>query len=293
MTTDTTTTTAGRVTSTVDSDARPDPTAVYALGSSTDETSRLQRQADELLAANTTLIDRTNLAPGDAAIDLGCGPRGVLELLSDRVGRSGRVVGVDADPNHVAKARELIATKRLTNIEVLLSDACETSIASSAFDVVHARTLLITLPEPAQVVQEMVRLTKPGGWVLSFEPDCESSVCYPSHAAYDRLVDILAPVFSRHGADWRIGRRVGELFRSAGLVDVEVECRGDTYPHGHSRRTILVDLIRSMRTQVVEQGLATDTELDELFTAAVAHLENPDVVVMPHLSFLVSGRRPT
>jgi hypothetical protein len=74
---------------------------------------------------------------------------------------------------------------------------------------------------------------------------------------------------------------------------LRVESRGDSYPHGHTRRTILTDLIRSMRAHVVEQGLATNTELDELFAAAVAHLANPDVVVMPHLSFLVSGRKPT
>jgi hypothetical protein len=27
----------------------------------------------------------------------------------------------------------------------------------------------------AEVVQEMVRLTNPGGWVLSFEPDCQTN----------------------------------------------------------------------------------------------------------------------
>ena len=70
------------------------------------------------------------------------------------------------------------------------------------------------------------------------------------------------------------------------------ESRGDTYPHGHTRRTIRVDLIRSLREKVVELSLATETELDELFAAALDHLDNPDVVVMPHLSFLVSGRKP-
>ena len=57
---------------------RIDPNAVYSLGSSTGESSRLQRQADELLAANTALLDRTSLGSGGTAIDLGCGPRGIL-----------------------------------------------------------------------------------------------------------------------------------------------------------------------------------------------------------------------
>lgn len=269
-----------------------DPNAVYSLGSSAGESERLQRQADELLAANTALLDRTALGPGDAAIDLGCGPRGIIELLSDRVGPSGRVIGVDADPAHVAMASDMIAGRKLANVEVFLGDARKTGLPSSSFDVVHARTLLITVPEPADVVHEMVRLVKPGGWVLSFEPDCESSVCYPSNPAYQRLVDMFAPVFTRNGADWRIGRRVAELYRSAGLVDVQVEARADAYPHGHTRRTIIVDLIRAMRPHVIELGLATDPELDQLFTAALAHLDDPDTVVVAGIYFLVSGRKP-
>lgn len=271
--------------------SRVDPNAVYSLGSSAGESGRLQRQADELLAANTALLDRTPLGAGGTAIDLGCGPRGILELLSERVGPSGRVVGVDADPAHVAMATDMVATRKLDNVEIVQADARSTGLPSSSFDVVHARTVLITLPEPAEVVQEMVRLAKPGGWVLSFEPDCESSICYPAHPAYERLVDMFAPVFTRNGADWRIGRRVAELYRSTGLIDVQVEARADVYPHGHSRRTVRVDLIRSMQPHVLELALATETEVDELYATALTHLDNPDTVVMPHISFLVSGRK--
>ena len=266
--------------------------AVYSLGSNAPESRRLQRQADELLASSTALLDRTPLGEGDTAIDLGCGPRGILELLSDRVGPSGQVVGVDADPNHVAMALDMVATAKLGNVEIVRADARDTGLPSSSFDVVHARTVLITVPEPAEVVREMVRLCRPGGWVLSLEPEPETSICYPAHPAYQRLVDMFAPVFTRNGADWRIAPRLAELYRAAGLQDVQVEAVADVYPHGHTRRTIRVDLIRSMRPFAVELGLATETELDELFAQALAHLDNPEVVVMPNLSFLVSGRKP-
>jgi SAM-dependent methyltransferase len=47
-----------------------------------------------------------------------------------------------------------------------------------------------------------------------------------------------------------------------------------------------------MRPQVLEMGLATDTELDELDAAARAHLDDPDTVVMSGLLFLTWGRKP-
>ncbi len=47
---------------------------------------------------SVALLSRLGLSPGQSAIDLGCGPSGILDLLSDAVSPGGRVVGLDADP---------------------------------------------------------------------------------------------------------------------------------------------------------------------------------------------------
>ena len=52
------------------------------------------------------------------------------------------------------------------------------------------RTLLVTVPGPAEVLAEMVRLAKPGGWVASQEPDVEYALCYPALPAWDRMREI-------------------------------------------------------------------------------------------------------
>jgi hypothetical protein len=135
---------------------------------------------------------------------------------------------------------------------------------------VHARTLLVNLPEPASAAAEMMRLARPGGCVASMEPDTEHALCYPPCPAFDRLCEIFTVVFRRNGADPWIGRRVPELFRQAGLEEVAVEARVQSYPRGNSRRTIRVDLVRAMRPQVLEMGLVSAAELDELDAAARA-----------------------
>jgi ubiquinone/menaquinone biosynthesis C-methylase UbiE len=268
-----------------------DPNAVYALGQSSGESTRLQRQADELAPESGALLDRVGLTRGQRALDLGCGPRGVLELMCERVAPGGRVVGLDADPNHVAMATELVMTLQLPDVEILLGDARDTGLASDSFDVVHGRTLLITVPEPTAVLAEMVRVARPGGWVASLEPDTECVICYPPHPAFDRLCEIFITAFSRNGADPHMGRRLGELYRHAGLTELNVEARAPVYPVGHSRRTIRADLVRSMRSQIVAMGIADNDELDALDQEVRNHLASPDVVVMPSLIFLVSGRK--
>jgi SAM-dependent methyltransferase len=206
--------------------AEPSATDVYALGRDPGESARLQRQAEELRPDSASLFDRVGLRPGQHAIDLGCGPRGILDLLAERVAPGGSVVGVDADPGHVAMAREYTAQRGLVSVQIVAADARCTGLPPGSFDLVHARTLLVNVPDPAEVLAEMVRLARPGGWVASLEPDVEGAVCYPAHPAYTRMWQLFRTAFGRHGADLLIGRRLAELYRGPG-------CTTSASRHGH------------------------------------------------------------
>jgi ubiquinone/menaquinone biosynthesis C-methylase UbiE len=271
---------------------KPPATAVYALGSNPAESARLRRQSDELRPYSAELLDRVDLKPGQSAIDIGCGPSGIIHLLANRVSPDGRVVGVDADPAHVTMARQFADEHGLHNVDIVEADARHTGLPSGSFDLVHSRTLLVTIPEPAAVVSEMVRLARPGGRVASLEPDTEFGLCYPAHPAVDRIGDLFHAAFRRHGADPFIGRRLTELYRDAGLDNIGVEVRAPVHPAGDTRRTIRLDLVRSMRPMLLERGLAEEGELDELDRTAREHLANPNTLIVPTLYFLAWGRRP-
>jgi ubiquinone/menaquinone biosynthesis C-methylase UbiE len=272
--------------------AGPDAASVYALGSNPAETARLRRQTDELRSQTAELLARIGLTPGQSAIDLGCGPSGILDLLSAAVAPGGRVVGLDADPVHAAMARQYACELGLPDVEVVTADARHTGLPGGSFDFVHARTLLVNIPEPCDVLAEMVRLARPGGWVGSQEPDTEGAFCYPPLPAWDRLREIFHASFGRSGADVRIGRRLTELYRQAGLEEIEVVVHAPTYPAGHSRRTILPDLVRSLRPMIIELGLSGERELAELDRAVREHLADPRTLALAHLLVVTWGRKP-
>jgi len=272
-----------------------DAAEVYALGADTDETARLRRQSEELQPEARALLGRLRefgLRPGQSAIDLGCGPRGVLDLLAETVGPDGRVVGLDADPAHVAAARQYAFSHGLANVEVVADDARHTGLPAESFDLVHTRTLLVTIPEPAEVVAEMVRLARPGGLVASEEADAEFSICYPPLPEWDRLWSLFRVSFPRAGADLRLGRRLTELFREAGLTDVGATVHASCYPAGHSRRTVIPDLVRSLHPVILSLGLAGERELADVDAAVRAHLADPRTLIMPHLLVTAWGRKP-
>ena len=272
-----------------------DADGVYALGADTDETARLQRQSDELQPEARALLARLGelgLRPGQTALDLGCGPRGILDLLAEAVGPGGRVVGLDADPAHVTAARQYAFNQGLANVEVLAGDARHTGLPAESFDLVHTRTLLVTIPEPAEVVAEMARLARPGGLVASQEADAEFSICYPPLPEWDRLLALFRASFPRAGADLRLGRRLPELFRAAGLTDVGATVYAGSYPAGHSRRTVIPDLVRSLHPVILGLGLAGERELADVDAAVRAHLADPRTLMMPHLLVTAWGRKP-
>jgi SAM-dependent methyltransferase len=270
----------------------PDATEVYALGSNPAESARLQRQSDELRPQTADLLGRIGLAPGQSALDLGCGPSGILDLLSVAVFPGGRVTGLDADPAHTTLARQHASERGLANVEVVTADARHTGLPPDSYDLVHARTVLVTIPEPEQVLAEMVRLARPGGWVASQEPDIENAFCYPPLPAWDRLREIFRASFGRSGADLLIGRRLPELYRRAGLEDIEVVVHAPVYPAGHSRSTILPDLVRSLRPMILDLGLSDEPELTELDRAVREHLADPRTLALAHLLVVTWGRKP-
>ncbi len=47
-----------------------------------------------------------------------------------------------------------------------------------------------------------------------------------------------------------------------------------------------------MRPKIIERGIASEEELDELDDAVRGHLDDPTTLVVPHLLFLAWGRKP-
>ena len=73
----------------------------YVLGGTLSERQRLITQARAREAYTRSMLDQIAIAPGDRTLDVGCGPIGIMNLLSERVGSDGVVVGVEREPRFV------------------------------------------------------------------------------------------------------------------------------------------------------------------------------------------------
>jgi ubiquinone/menaquinone biosynthesis C-methylase UbiE len=267
------------------------PDQRYTLVNGPPEAHRLREQAAHLKGLSAALLDRIPFRHGWSSIDIGCGPAGVLDLLAERVGPGGLVVGVELDAGQVESARALARQQGLARVAVINADARCSPLPSAAFDVTHTRLVLVNIPNPGELVAEMARLLKPGGWAAVLEADV-IGLCHPPDPAWESLVELLAATYRADGADPHIGRRLPQLLRDAGLVEADVEAVTEQCPPGHPQRTVIVDLLHNMAAKMARRGLVSEHHLGQLISRVRCHLDNPQTLVVPVIYFLAWARKP-
>ena len=267
---------------------RPEP---YFLGYRQAEQERLERQANQLAHESAWLFDEIGVGDGWRVVEIGCGPRGCLSLLSERVGATGRVVGVERSHEQVERAKQFVTHEGLSNVEVLHADARSTGLPAGTFDLATARLVLVNVPQPEQLVAEMVRLVRPGGIVALHEADSTTQRCDPPLPAQTRLLQLLNTCAEMDGIDRTIGTRSPRLLREAGLVEVRVNPLVHVYPAGHGRRMLLLEFIENVRKRILDEHLIEEVELNELTRALRCHLEDPETLVISGLFIQAWGRK--
>ncbi|MCO5182925.1 MAG: methyltransferase domain-containing protein [Anaerolineae bacterium] len=254
-----------------------------------DELTRLQLQARVWAESAETLFDHIGILPGWSAVDLGCGAMGVLGPLLQRVGTDGYVVGVDGDAYLLQAAAAYLLREGLEAVDLRHGDATQTMLDAASFDVVHARFLFPHIPQPQTLLDEMMRLARPGGIIIAQEPDHSSWHFYPRCPEWPELLDILERALALRG-DINIGRRIYGIFRDAGLNDLRVRAAVVALQNGHPYMRMPVMAAQAMRERIVAAGLVTAARLDALVAAVERAALADDTLQITFTTVQVWGR---
>jgi SAM-dependent methyltransferase len=101
--------------------------------------------------------------PGQTVLDLGCGAGFDSLLAAQRVGASGKVIGLDMTPPMIAKARTNAKTLGLMNVEFFPGDIEALPLADSSVDLVISNGVFNLCPDKPRVLNEVFRVMKTGG----------------------------------------------------------------------------------------------------------------------------------
>ncbi len=169
----------------------------------------------ELSRARYALL---NLRPGDQVLDVGCGLGDNARELAALVAPAGKVSAIDASAAMVAQAR--VRSERLGQaIEFALGDAHELEFADASFAACWSERVLQHLADPDRAMAQMVRVTRPGGRVVVFEPDHATLVIDAAdRATTTAVVQALADSIR---SSW-VGRALFGMFKANGLAEVRI-----------------------------------------------------------------------
>ena len=267
-----------------------EPQHFYPLERRPGEIERLHAQGDALIADTSIMLDRIGVAPGWRCLDLGCGPRGITDLLSTRVGPTGRVVGLDADLVFLDHARHHSNSRGFVNVEFVTSDVFRTGLPAGSFDLVHTRFVASSVGNAERLLEECVRLTRPGGCVAFQDADMSTLNCYPSHPAWESLKRAFTEVFPHiAGKPWS-GHDLYRMVRQAGLEDVQYRPFLVGFRSSEPMADYLPATMESVRSALLEKRLIAN-ELDAAIAECRAHLAAPGTVSTYHTVVQVWGTK--
>jgi len=225
------------------------------------------------------------VGPGWRCWEVGAGGPTVAAWLAERTGPQGSVLATDIDVSWIGDPGP-------AGVTVQRHDVVADPLPTGPFDLIHARLVLVHLPERATVAASLAALLRPGGWLVveDADPALQPLACIDEYGPNQELANRVRRGFrsllAGRGADLSFGRTLPRLFRDLGLVEIEAEAH---FPVTSPASSVLERAtVEQTRAGLMADGGATEEELDR-------HLANLtagrlDVATAPMVA--TWGRRP-
>ncbi|KAF1084275.1 Demethylmenaquinone methyltransferase [Sporotomaculum syntrophicum] len=180
-------------------------------------------------------MKRMQVQKGQRALDVCCGTADWTIALAEAVGPDGTVCGLDFSQNMLQIGRDKVQAQNLQQVQLLHGNAMDLPFDDNYFDHVTIGFGLRNVPDYLRVLQEMTRVTKPGGQVVCLETSQPTlpvfRQLYYTYFGYVMpfLGKLLAKSYQQYSwlqesaKDFPGRRELAEMFRQAGLVDIEVK----------------------------------------------------------------------
>ncbi len=252
----------------------------------------LREQALAIWPQEEPLYQRYAL-PDDARIlDVGCGTGEIAARLA-RLYPGSRVMGVDLLENHLALARGRHADLA-DQIDFRTGDAYELDFADDSFDLAVNRHMLQSVPDPEKIIAELVRVTRPGGWLHLLVEDYGMIHAPCRDRDIDRLWHEGVLVFGQAtNTDLRIGRHAYRILRKLGMNSISVDYV--TVDTQRASRDAFAGIMIAWRDgyshAIADNSELPESEVRALFDSLIASIRDESDYAAWHVP-IVSARVP-
>jgi SAM-dependent methyltransferase len=201
-------------------------------------------------------IEALDLPADPVCWEIGAGGGSVAAWLAPRCGH---LLVTDVDTRFV----EPLAGDR---VSVKRHDLVADPPPDDRFDLIHARLLLEHLPRRDEVLDRLVGVLRPGGWLLVEDYDWTTYGTEPSSEVLSRVAGAVIAFMVEAGFDPYLGRRLLHAFRERGLTSAGAEGRTLVMGSEHPGTAFYRLSLMSLRDAVIARGAVTEAEVDEVLS---------------------------
>lgn len=188
--------------------------------------------------------------------------------MAQRVGPTGRVLGIDTDSCLGAMALAALHDAGHRHCHFHAHDlTAEGPIPGAPFDIVYARLLLFHLPQRVAVLARLWDAVAPGGHLLVQDYDLRAASVLPELGSVSELLRVILSAFTTAGCDVHAGARLPQLFAQAGIGAPDgTDVAGRIEPLA-SGRMILEGTFRSVLPTALAHEVTTEACAAEALVA--------------------------
>jgi SAM-dependent methyltransferase len=226
------------------------------------EPRRLQLLEEHADPTSAHRLEATGVGPGWNCLEIGAGRGSIARWLGERVGPSGHVIALDLDTSLLTDLDE-------PNIEVVEGDLLDIELPEGSFDLIHARLVLMHIPERRLALRRIFSLLRPGGHVVLEELDWMAILTDPQPeriALFQAFNDALTTI------DFECGRALLREIDQTGFTDSTADFRVDVVEGATPLAQWEQLSVKALTETVVGAGTATAGQID----AHVARLADPE-----------------
>ncbi|MBK8574468.1 MAG: methyltransferase domain-containing protein [Elusimicrobia bacterium] len=211
------------------------------------EWERLQAIESVFDPASRRRILSAGVKEGARCLEVGAGAGSVMRWLAEKVGPSGRVTAVDINTRFLDTPP--------ANVDVVAGDIRALVFESNSFDLVHARYVLVHIPEYKMVLDSLWKALKPGGALVVEEPDFTAYRGFSGAEvqSFNKVHQAIVDMYSSKGVDPSLGSKLPMLFQGLGAKDLVIE-NDSPFSCGGSGISTMMNL---SAVQLKEKYLAT------------------------------------
>ena len=218
----------------------------YLFDSGSDHELRRLQALSELYDQGThELLARLAPEPGARCLEVGAGAGSIARWLAEKVG-------------------PVIATDMARGVEVRRHDIVKDALEPRSFDLIHARALVMHLPDRERAIDSMLRALRPGGTLLIEDIILADSVTWPEIPSWSAVIAAARAAFRAVGADPLFGIKLPAVLRRDGFSEPGYEVRAPVAFTGTPSDAFYTLCLEQLRPIFVRASLLDEAAIERV-----------------------------